>query len=447
MSSHIQTGSKSFTYLGDELVSTPDTFTDIEEEHELQIPTTNSISESNELPIEFYIVGTSGRYISLSQSYIHIRFKVLNKEGRDITATDIVGPINLAAQALFSHSDLYLNEEPVSKSNGQYSQRAYISTVVGHTKEAKESWLQSELYYEDAYGASFDSHIIKANASSGINTGFIERQEYVSQSKVVYTVIKPHIDLFNQSRPIPPNVNIRLRFIRNKAEYCLMSNGLKEFQLQIISAVLYAKSLKVNDSVMLKHKHVLTNNGKMIYPIRRVQMQSFTLPLNIRNHIRPNLITGQLPKRIILCMTTNKAFNGDYTCSPFRYRPFNISKLSLNVNGRSCPSRPYVFNFSNSGIGKEYSRAFRALSSITGPDYVTKGNGISRKMFEDGYTMIPFTINEEYSNDTLSLNHEGSIQLEMEFSIATSEVINVILYIEYENIITIGKQGEVTINY
>ena len=90
-------------------------------------------------------------------------------------------------------------------------------------------------------------------------------------------------------------------------------------------------------------------------------------------------------------MTTNNAFTGDYTWSPFRYRPFGLKKICFIVNGKSYPSRPYVFNFDTEAkLGLEYARCFRTLSTMQGPGYVQGGNGIKRKMFEDGFTMLAF---------------------------------------------------------
>ena len=47
----------------------------------------------------------------------------------------------------------------------------------------------------------------------------------------------------------------------------------------------------------------------------------------------------------------------------------------------------------------------------------------------------------------MSVIKEGTVQLEMEFGTPIAEVVNVILYIEYENVVTIGKHGDVSLDY
>ena len=444
MPPHKYAGSRSFSFLGDELTSIPDTFTDIEDDFEMQIPTSNTVTDNYDAPLEFLYTGTSELYAVPCNSYVHVIGQIKKRNGDDIDADDAVGPVNLLAQALFGQADVYLNEQPVSKNNGQYAQRAYISTVVGTSSEAKQSWLESELYYEDTPGDSFDTYTVMPT----INIGFINRHAYSSESKKIDMVFRPHVDMFMQSRPIPPNVDLKLRFARNSAEYFLMGDGTADFIFKILSASLYMRVVRLNTTVMLSHKESLLHNGKMVYPIRRVQMVTFTLPLQVLNHVRPNVVQGQLPNRIIMCMTTNKAFSGDYKHSPFRYRPFGLKKVCLNVNGKSHPSRPYVLNFdSASKQGLEYARCFKALTTVQGPNYVQGGNGIKRAMFEDGFTMFAFPITEEYSNETMSLVREGTIQLEMEFSKPLTEAVNVILHVEYENVVTIGKHGDVSLDY
>ena len=130
-----------------------------------------------------------------------------------------------------------------------------------------------------------------------------------------------------------------------------------------------------------------------------------------------------------------------------RFSPHNLRKANLLVNGRSVPSRPYTPNFDDSKKeGYQFAREFRALSSIFPHHHSDVGNGIKRSMFADGFTMIPFVITPDYHDAALGLVKEGTVQLELEFRAVTTDVLNVVLYMEYENCVTIGKHGEVSID-
>ena len=174
---HTYIGSKSYSFLGEELTCIPDTFIDIEDENDIEIPTTNSIIDSNDLPLEFVYKGVPGHYILLGNSSIHIKARILYKDGNIVPRTVNVTPINLLGQALFNQGDLYLNEEMVTKNNGQYAEKSYIGTVIAYNREAKSSWLENEFYYEDSPGDYFDSFIIKPV----FNTGLIIRNDIASE--------------------------------------------------------------------------------------------------------------------------------------------------------------------------------------------------------------------------------------------------------------------------
>lgn len=444
MSAKIRKGSKCHSFMGQEMTCLPDTFTDIEEDFEIQILPRNSLLDSDDIPLEFPIAGTSDQYIHLGDTYIHIRVRLVKKNGTKITSAIIVTPVNLFVHALFGQIDVYINEVLVTKNSGNYPFRAYIGTTCAYSDVAKDSWLQNEMWFEDKYGDAFDD--VKVDKST--NGGLVVRNELAAESRTMDMVFKPHVDMFMQNRPIPPSTDVRLTLVRTAPKFSLMTESTEELKIEIVYACMHVRVLKLSHSVTLNHKESLLHNNHMKYPIKRVTMRSFTLPPNVLSYTRQNMLRGQLPIFIILGMTTNAAYSGSFTKSPFRFRPFNLKKINLVVGGRTVPSRPYSFNFDTEGkAGLEYARSMRSLCGLLKPKYGDVGNSISRKMYEDGFTLIPFVIQPDYDSSSLSLIKEGTVDLEMEFGKVNSDVINVVLFIEYENTVMIGKDGDVTIDY
>lgn len=444
MASHIRKGSKCYSFMGQEMTCLPDTFADIEEDLETQVLPTNSLLDSDDIPMEFVITGTPEHYLHLGDSYIHIRVKVVKKDGSKLTSAIVVTPVNLFPHALFNQIDVYVNEELVTKNNALYPFRAYIGTVCAYSVVAKESWLENEMYYEDIPGDGFDD----VKISETKNGGLVRRNELSAESRVIDMVFKPHTELFMQNRPIPPSTDVRVSMVRTTPQFSLMTESTEKVKIQIVYACLHVRILKLSHSVTLNHKESLLHNNEMKYPIKRVRMMSFTVPSNVLSYTRQNLLHGQLPTFIIMGMTTNAAFTGTYSKSPFKFSPFNLKKTNLTVNGRSVPSRPYSLNFDDTEKnGLEYARCMRTLCGLLKPKYGDVGNGITRNMYGDGFTLIPFILSPEYDSSGLSLVKEGSAQLEMVFGKITSTVINVVLFIQYENTIMIGKHGEIKIDY
>ena len=79
---------------------------------------------NNRSPIDFVIPNSGQKYISLNDTSIYVRFKIVTDEGAGIKYTagnwqqsdtnDVVSPISNILGSLFSSSELYLNNVSVS---------------------------------------------------------------------------------------------------------------------------------------------------------------------------------------------------------------------------------------------------------------------------------------------------------------------------------------------
>jgi hypothetical protein len=434
-------GSKTCGDMQSELLRMPDTCTDIADVVYVELAPVNSVSDSSTLPIEYYYKGTPEFYPDLSQSELYFEVKATRKDGTALEKGEAVGPVNLLHHAMISQIDLYLNDELVTKNSGLYPWRAYMESTLSYGQNAKLSWLESSMFYADQHGDAFD---MTDPAGSKINTGFISRAKYIAESQTADMLFRPHLDMFMQPRPILENVDIRLRLTRTPAEFCLMASSGNEYKLTIVNALFILRTVKLNTAVAIHHREALKHNGKALYPHRRVEMQSFTIPAGVLSHTRGNVVTGRLPRRIIFALTTNQAFNGVYTRSYCRFQPHGVNKINLLVNGRSLPTSGYTPQFSSTDpTGVRCTRCFNALASVCKLTHTDAGNSITRRAYEDGYTMFAFMLFEDWTDTTFGLVHEGNVQLEMRFATSTAEVLNGIMWCEYENTTSIDKHGVV----
>ena len=434
-------GSKACGSVYTDLTRMPDTCTDIEDVIYIEVPPVNSVSDSSNLPLEFYVKGTPDYYPDLSSTEILGLVKVTHADGTALDDKEHVGPVNNFAHAMFSQIDLWLNDQLVTNNNGLYPNRAYFETLLSHGITA--TWLEGSMFHVDTHDG-FD----QTNPSgSPINIGYIVRSKYIAKSKVADFIFRPHLDMFMQERPVLNNVDIRLKLTRSSPEFCLMAVGGVSYKISITHAALFVRCVKLNSPVMLQHKHVLSTNGKAVYPLRKVDMQTFTIGAGLLSHVRPNIITGHLPRRIIVGFTTNKAVNGVYPHSYCRFRPYGVNHINLLVNGRSVPSRPYTPNFIDSnGSGVQYARCYNALSQVCKLTHTDRGNAITRAGYGDGFTLFAFSLAEDWGDDVFGLVREGTVQLEVKFAVPTPEVLNSTVYCEYEKTICIDKNGTVSLD-
>ena len=125
--------------------------------------------------------------------------------------------------------DVYLNDTLVTPSSNTYPFRAYVDTVLSYGAEAKNTQLTSQLWYKDTAG-----HMDATTVDCG-NTGLIERQRHIAESRIVEMMGRLHVDLFLQDRFLLNGVSVKIRLVRSKDAFSLMAGGENpDYKVQIV---------------------------------------------------------------------------------------------------------------------------------------------------------------------------------------------------------------------
>ena len=431
-----------------ELTTLPMTCTAIEQVIYNEIQSVNSISDSEVLPAEFHISPSADFYTDLNNSELYLKARITREDGTPMTDTDMVTPVNNFGHTLFQEMSVFLNDTLINTSSPLYAYKAYLQNTLNYNQEAKDSWLQSVLYFPDSHGEAFDQ--TNHRGVSPVNYGAGRRYKLGEKSKIIDMLFKPSIDIFHQDRPILPNVDIRLRMNRSSARFCLMSDdetGVK-YKVNLLYASMFVRQLKINPSISIAHQTALQRGITCKYPIARTECSSFTIASGVMTVSKPNIINGILPHTVVVGMVSNESFHGSYKKSPFNFKPFDISSMNLMVNGLSYPTRPLkpVFNGGDSA-GEQYIRSYNTLFRGVVRQYADTGNNITREDYSSGYTLFVIRLAEDVSPMNFGLTREGNVGLEMQFSKNTPETLSCIVLSEYRNVMEINKAGEITFDY
>ena len=92
-------------------------------------------------------------------------------DGTDLKEADLVSPVNLFLQSIFSQVDIYLQQRLCSSGSAGHPYRAMFDTLLNFGPPALESQFQSQLYYKDTAGA-MDANVPK---KSPVNEGLDNR--------------------------------------------------------------------------------------------------------------------------------------------------------------------------------------------------------------------------------------------------------------------------------
>jgi len=128
-------------------------------------------------------------------------------------------------------------------------------------------------YFESGLGNSelwpvLDGRTLRDGDDVVPNEGLVKRSQHTNQSRVVDMMGRLHADIFFLDRYMLNEVNVKIKFVRSKDAFCVMSEA--DCRVVITKATMFVRKVKL--SVFLAHAKAL-ENGTAKYPIRRVNMQ------------------------------------------------------------------------------------------------------------------------------------------------------------------------------
>ena len=393
-------------------------------------------SINDDAPIEFHVPSHSEEYLDLSQTLIYIRAKILNADGTALAAEVKVAPVNNFLHSMFSDVTVSLNQKMVSSTSNLYPYRAYIETLFNYNQEAKLTRNQCELWYQDTAGAM--------DAVAATNTGFVNRSSYASKSGILEMVGRPHCDLFGQHRYLPNGIDLSVKFVPSRAAFAIHAEGTAAFKCQILEATLFVRKLTMSPSVLLGHAKALEKSSYKI-PVIRADMKCVTIPANVQSKSIANHYLGQMPTRLIIGFVTNKALNGNFNTNPFNFHHHDLSYLSLHIDGRQIPSRPLQPNYEGSSYIESYLTNFTG----TGIGFRDDGFGVGRAHYPKGYCFYAFDLTSDLSANAeyWSLRKSGTLNIEIKFAKSLTAALSCITFAEFQNLIEISKERNVTTDF
>ena len=417
-----------------DLFSVPPTQTSMEQGSWVEYHPMTTVTDGS--PIEFDISGTGEDYIDFANTMLYVKAKVTQNNGDDLAADAAVGPVNLFLHSLFSQVDISLNGTLITASTNTYPYRALLETLLSYGEDAKKTQLTSALFYKDQAGR-MDSVDF---AAAAVNEGLAKRRTLVAESRTFDMMGRLHADMFFQDRYLLNEVGVKIKLVRSKDLFCLMG----ACKVRILHASMFVRKVKLTPSVFLAHARTL-ERGTAKYPIRRVVCKSFTVPQNYLDVSHEKLFSGQLPTRVVVGLVRNDAFNGHAGRNPFNFQHFNLSEISLYLDGHQQHAvRPIQPDYEHG----QYIRGYHSLFAGTGKICKDEGLYISREDYGNGYALYAFDLTADLGEDDhFSLLRQGSVRLALKFAQALPQTVTVVAYAEFENVIEIDRDRNVVFDF
>jgi len=273
------------------------------------------------------------------------------------------------------------------------------------------------MYYKDTGG---EMDCVDLQAVPVVNVGLKKRHDHTALSAVVDMVGCIHGDLFFQDKYIPNDVSIRIRLVRQKDSFALLSDDPAGFKIKIIDCKLLVRKAKLSASVFVAHAKAL-EQGNAKYPVRRVICKTYTIPRGNLDSSQEQVFSGQIPTRIVIGCVDNDGFNGSFAKNPFNLKNYDLTQLKVYLDGQQQYVRPVEPSFGNN----QYINAYMSLFIGTGKSQKDEGNDISRSDYPKGFTLYAFDLTPDLAeHDHFNLRREGSVRIDMKFGTALTATIN-----------------------
>ena len=391
-------------------------------------------------PVEYNIKGNNN-YIDLPQTYLKVRAKITMPDGGDLPAATDVFPINLTLHSMFSDVTLFVNGVQITTPSGAYPYQAYLQTLLSYGNAAKETQLESAMWYADSAGHFEDT-------AGADNVGMVKRKGRTANSRTLDMMGRLHCDLFHQCRYLLNYTDLRVKLTRSKDAFVLQCapdghGAYPPYRLEILDAGLFVRKVDVSPIVSLAHANTLQKTNAL-YPLTKTVTRVFSAAQGSLSFAEDNLFMDKLPNRVVLGFVRADTFNGTYARNPFRFLHCNINYLALYHQGKEIPGKALRPDFAARG---QYTESFMTLFTGLGSAWTDSSCGVSLEDYRGGYTLFCFDLTPSmtHSHAAIEVNRAGPLRLEVQFSQALAQPTNLIVYAEMDGHLEITKTREVLV--
>ena len=389
-----------------------------------------TMAQIGEGPFDIVVPPAPSLWWDLARSQIRITGQFVDDKGDDIAADGAVGPVNLLVHSLFSNIEMELNSQLMTDPNQLYPYRAMFETLCTYSPDVLRTRAACEMWSKDTGGKMKE-------LAGGANKGLNERMERVNKSKIITLMGRPHVDLFNQEKCIPPGMGFKLRFIRAKPEfYCInkaranANDAIPKYKFKITSAELHLCARQSLPDLLAGAERALQQHNAEIN-FTKIKMKTYNIPSGATMQNIPNLYLDRLPDLLAFAFVNDAAFGGTYETNPFNFEHMNISKMVLRVNNASHPVHPLSPCFV---AGKEdYTREYMHFIHSLELDIGNKAIDLTPQEWANGHTIWVFRLAygpiAPYTPRPPA--PQGTASLEIAFDQAPANNMQMICYAQY----------------
>lgn len=339
-----------------------------------------TLSESS--PVEFIIPRDNECFFALHQTRLQGCIQVQTSSNGPVKETDKVSLCNLFSAALFSHIECHLNGTQVAdlSSLTTYPWRAFVETYLSYGNGPKETFLRAEGYSDEDPHES-EMNIIDIEETDTTPSLKARRDWFLNNKKLCFSS-RIALDIFQSDRYLPPNIDIKLKFVRSGATFGLLQDSTLKFKIVLKDLKLCMRKVLPTLEVRERFKKQLLQKPCFL-PFKAVKLLHFIVPQGLSSFYQQNVTTGVIPKMLIFFFIKNEAMSMTQGgVNPFHFVHCNVNAFNIKRNGQSVFSKPLTSDFADDNAMELYRHMFDNI----GISHGNSSNGLAYEHFLNGKT-------------------------------------------------------------
>ena len=414
-------------------------------------------------PIQFDLPSMQ-EFVDLSRSYFTMKLKLAMSDNGPIQTADKLYLVNNLPHSMVKQFAVRLNGTLINPHTDTYPYKAYIETLLNYDREDGESilhpqgWVNAiDLPSEWEKTGSSDFTVKTSGLTDNQKTALKllqdESELYQNNSNSnlleVHLKMRPHVEPFWFPYVLKPGIQMQFEVhFHDPKFWTMVANGNTKklrFQEDDVDMRFHLARLTLNSSVyndlILQTKNP---QRKVTYPVVRSEIRTFIWQSDtITRFEEDNVFNGKVPQRVILGIVRNSAFNGTGHRYPFTFEKGKVKTIRQKVQGEEYPYETLELTGDDRYDNDGYFRFLQASGALI----KSQPNMVRRADWGDGAGCTLYMWNNVGSGNAdtgmMNPNKKGNVRIEIETHSTIGYVTTVIIYGEFENIITIDDMNDV----
>lgn len=416
----------------------------IQEQISVEVSPVNALQPNT--PFEFFVMGGEGEsmYMDLANSYFMFKVRARTAANAAPVAGDEISCVQNLAHSMFQRIELYANDKLMNDPNGLYPYRAYFADLLSRSSDSQDNWMALQGWSKRDLAGSMNGY---RTTGQNANATAVARTGRMGLGETQILIMRPHLELFNSDKFLPPGIKIRIKFTPAPANFILKrGDGNTEVKLEFVDAKFYCHFVKATHVQDLSVIEALRKVGPIRLNVNRVMLKHMTIAAGSTTANLDNIYFGPIPNRIIMAMVADSAMAGALGENPYNFANFGTNFLSLYVNGKMIPNPPYQPNWAAAAL--DYKREYFGTMQALNKGFTEQAVCLTLEEFAGGYGIFVFDLTADHnSQSSISDQGTGTVRIILRFAAGLAAAITVLLHAEYDAYVEIDQYKNITTNF